>query len=152
MKIYLAGSCAGEDRTIMMKTAEYIKRHFKECEVYTPFTLKIENAWSYSQEAWSYLVFEKDITALRESDIVIYISKGRISSSGSNFEQGYAFALQKKIFVLQIADTPTSLMTYCGCYNFYNVAPEDIEGAIKFIAQNWERDNLHKHSCRTVLT
>lgn len=154
MKIYLAGSCSSDSRSLMMNMKKIIISVFgTEPEIYCPFELKIPDAWSLSQEAWSRAVFDADIEALRNSDLMIMISYGRTSSAGVNWEQGFAFANNIPIFVLQVTDAPTSLMTYCGCKNFYNTGSnlEDITRAIKFIYKNWNKD-LVKGICETVLT
>lgn len=151
IKIYLCGSCSSDNRTVMIKAFNYLKKYFPDSEIYTPFTLKIENAWDLTQEKWSEEVFNKDIKELNNCDLFIHISFGRISSAGSNWEQGYAYALGKKIFVLQVTDNDTSLMTYCGCYNFYN-AQNDLESSIKFISQNYNEKFLFKRKCQTILT
>ena len=57
--IYLAGRCSSEQRTFMVKIAEFIREQFSE-EVYCPFELQIPNAWEYSQEDWAKMVFDKD--------------------------------------------------------------------------------------------
>lgn len=157
MKIYLAGSCSSDNRTLMVNVKKMIINAFGlNVELYCPFELKIENAWSYSAEIWSQKVFDADIAALKAADLIILISHGRESSAGVNFENGVAWALGKKIFTLQVTDKPTSLMTYCGCTNFYNVTQniDEINQAIKFIAKNWNENEGHifKHSCQTVLT
>ena len=154
MKVYLAGSCSSEHRSLMMNMKKMIKEVFdNETQIYCPFELKIPDAWSLSQEAWSRAVFEADLDALHNADLVIMISYGRISSAGVNWEQGFAFANDIPIFVLQVNDEPTSLMTYCGCKNFYNTGSnlEDIKRAVKFIYNNWDKD-LKKGICEKVLT
>lgn len=154
MKIYLAGPCDSEHRSLMKSMEKLVKENFQDAEIYCPFNLKIENAWDYSQSIWAQKVFAADIQALIECNLMIMISFGRESSAGVNWEQGFAWANAKKIFVLQVTDQPTSLMTYCGCYNFYNTGNNinSIKSAIRFIAQNWQSTNLQKSECETVLT
>ena len=82
--IYLAGSCSSEQRTIMQNVADILTELGNK--VYCPFNLKIENAWDYSQEDWSQLVFEKDLEMLDKADIVVLISPGRVSTAGTNWE------------------------------------------------------------------
>lgn len=145
MKIYLAGSCALEHRSNMVMLADALKKKY---DVYCPFELKIPNAWDMSQEEWAEKVFEKDVAALKECDFVIYLSPGRVSTAGSNWEQGFAYALGKKIFVFQYCLNATSLMTYCGCDYFENIAlPDDINKIIEAIDK--QKD---KPKCSTVLT
>ena len=153
MKIYLAGPCDTENRYNMVQIAK-VFREYGQYEVYCPWELKIENAWDLSQEEWSREVFTHDCKAMEDCDFAILISYGRESSAGTSWEQGYLYAQGKKVFVLQVTDKPTSLMTYVGCFNFYNVSenPQELAGAIKFILQNWNQPHIHKGACRTVLT
>ena len=149
MKIYLAGPCDSENRSLMVTAAKILRKY--GLEVYCPFELKIENAWDYPQEEWAQKVFEKDVEAINKCDCMLYISRGRMSSAGSNWEQGYAYALKKRIVVLQIEDVPTSLMTFCGCDLFFNIDDiNELPLVIKIIEDN-DYDNYIK-SCSTILT
>lgn len=149
MKIYLAGPCDSENRSLMVTAAKLLRKY--NLEVYCPFELKIENAWDYPQEEWAQKVFEADVKAINECDCMLYISRGRMSSAGSNWEQGYAYALKKRIVVLQIEDAPTSLMTFCGCDLFFNIDDiNELPLVIKIIEDN-DYDNYIK-SCSTILT
>ena len=151
MKIYLAGPCDSENRTVMVNIAKFLTEKFKH-EVYCPFNLKIENAWDYSQEEWANMVFDADINAINGSNAVIVISLGRISSAGTNWEQGYAYARKIPVYVVQITDDPTSLMTYCGCKGFINCNKEGIEQALTTI-DSWIAWDISMHPrCKTVLT
>lgn len=154
MKIYLAGPCDSENRSMMVNVAKELRNYDSSIEVYCPFELKIENAWDYSQEEWAQMVFDKDIEAINNCDAMIMISLGRISSAGTNWEQGYAYAKGKQIIVFQITDVPTSLMTYCGCTYFINTIKEELIHALY-----WALEKLHDNTlcyytdeCRTVLT
>lgn len=118
MKIYLAGPCSSDHRTFMVSISTFLRE--AGYEVYCPFELKIENAWDYSQEEWSQLVFEADKKAIDEADIFLMISLGRASTAGTNWEQGYAYATNKYVVVIQFTNETTSLMTYCGCDTFIN--------------------------------
>ena len=149
MKIYLAGPCDSENRSLMVAAAKLLRKY--KLEVYCPFELKIENAWDYPQEEWAQKVFEADVKAINECDCMLYISRGRMSSAGSNWEQGYAYALKKRIVVLQIEDAPTSLMTFCGCDLFFNIDDiNELPLVIKIIEDN-DYGNYIK-SCSTILT
>lgn len=146
-KIYLAGSCSSEDRTQMVEIANLLRDY--DYDVYCPFELKIPNAWEMTQEAWAAAVFYEDIEAIRSCDRIVLISVGRESTAGTNWEQGYAYALNKDVYVFQITDKPTSLMTYCGCKMFYNSSRESIcEDIYKyFIVKEYYEDK-----CKTTLT
>lgn len=154
MRIYLAGPCDSENRSIMVQIAKEIRNYDSNIELYCPFELKIENAWDYSQEEWARMVFNKDIEAINNCDVMIMISLGRISSAGTNFENGYAFALGKKIVVLQITESPTSLMTYCGCNYFLNSSKDKIIQDLYWVIEKLYTNEIKYYTdeCRTVLT
>lgn len=154
MRIYLAGPCDSENRSMMVQIAKEIRNYDSNIELYCPFELKIENAWDYSQEEWGKRVFDKDIAAINDCDAMIMISLGRISSAGTNFENGYAFALGKKIVVLQITESPTSLMTYCGCNYFLNSSKDKIIQDLYWVIEKLYTNEIKYYTdeCRTVLT
>lgn len=151
MKVYLAGPCDSDNRTMMVHIASILRE--LRLSVYCPFELKIPHAWDMSQEDWAQEVFNKDIEAINECDLMIMISTGRKSTAGTNWEQGYAFALKKPIYVFQVTDEPTSLMTYCGCNLFYG-REDDIEKQIRWIVREFfcGSDKERKEPCKTVLT
>lgn len=147
---YLAGPCDTDNRTFMMQIAMYLRG--KGAEVYCPWELKIEDAWSYSQEDWSRLVFEADIKAIEQAEAVILISLGRKCTAGTAWENGYAYAKGIPVHVIQITDEPTSLMTYCGCTSFINILRHEgnLHSALRWILDNPREESHNK--CRTVLT
>lgn len=147
MKIYLAGSCGSEDRTQMKEIAKNLRS--LDFEVYCPFELQIPNAWDMSQELWAKKVFEKDVEAINECDIMVSISKGRIGTAGTNWEQGYAYARGKKILVLQITNEPTSLMTFCGCSDFISSSKKLVLNDLYLYLKMEDRP---RRVCQTVLT
>lgn len=120
MKIYLAGSCGSDRRTHMAHIGMALRN--AGYEVYCPFELQIPDAWSMSQEAWAQKVFEADIQAINAADVVVLMSPGRESTAGTNWEQGYAYAKNKKCIVFQYTNKPTSLMSYCGCNSFISLS------------------------------
>lgn len=146
MKIYLAGPCDTENRTMMMNIARTLRT--KGYEVHCPFELKIPNAWDMSQEAWAWQVFTSDIDAIYDCDAMVSVSVGRQSTAGTNWEQGFAYGIQKPCYVVQITDKPTSLMTYWGCDSFKNATPDTAADAILGMLQS-PRARLE---CETVLT
>ena len=163
MKIYLAGSCAPEQRNLMVTIAKYIRQTLEDfClnnnAVFCPFELNIPNAWDMSQEEWSKRVFEADRAAIDNCDLFLMISQGRISSAGTNWEQGYAYGIDKKTAVIQITDEPTSLMSYVGCDVFVNSNKEDLFQKIDLILSLYIESKItdgtfcYRPACETVLT
>ena len=149
MKIYLAGPCSAEHRTLLTNIAKGLRSY--DYEVYAPFELQIPNAWDMSQEEWAEKVFDADVEAIDSSDIVVVISLGRESTAGTNWEQGYAYAKNKQVLVYQITEQPTSLMTYWGCARFRNIDlhKEDI---VQEIFCDINRFSTPQKKCLTVLT
>lgn len=151
MKIYLAGPCDTENRTMMVQIARYLRE--KEQEVYCPWELKIEDAWDISQEEWAKKVFEADVAAIDNSDMVLIISLGRVSTAGTNWEQGYAYAKGIHTHVIQVNNNSTSLMTYWGCDNFINLDKTytGMASELQWIIDH-ETNVKYHGKCRTVLT
>lgn len=152
MKIYLAGPCDSQHRSIMMSVAKVLRD--LNFEVYCPFELKIENAWDYSQEEWARKVFDADIQALNNCDIMIMISTGRDSTAGTNWEQGYMFANFKPVYVIQINDNPTSLMTFCGCNYFISTYEAHLSVSLKWLVDKIKENKIGEYAktCYTTLT
>lgn len=144
--IYLAGSCSSEQRTLMKGIANKLRNSGRE--VYCPFELKIDNAWAYSQESWANEVFKKDIEALDKCELFLMISPGRVSSAGTNWEQGYAYAKGKDVIVIQYTDEQTSLMTFCGCTKFINSDTDELLNDIIDLIYLGNNSN----NCKTILT
>lgn len=151
-RIYLAGSCGKGQRAMMESIADFI-RHLGY-NVYCPFELKIPYAWDMSQEEWSRKVFDADIEAIKSSDIVFMISVGRESTAGTNWEQGYAFGIGKPVYVCQITDKDTSLMTYWGChkFNFAKTDSLDWQNKIKSLLNDNAFTSARPVECETILT
>lgn len=150
MKIYLAGPCDTEHRTIMVQIAKFLRE--KENEVYCPWELKIKDAWDITQEEWAKQVFEADVAAINDCDMMVIISLGRISSAGTNWEQGYAFAKGIHTHVIQINNESTSLMTYWGCDNFIGLDKEysGLKGELQWICDHGKTQYHGK--CKSILT
>jgi nucleoside 2-deoxyribosyltransferase len=148
IKIYLAGSCSSEQRTLMQKVASKLREN-ERIEVYCPFELKIPNAWGMCQEDWAYQVFLKDIEAIGECDIFLMITPGRTSSAGTNWEQGYAYAKNKYIIVVQYTNDNTSLMTYSSADIFLNSSKIDL---VDDILTALEFGRNQAGNCYTTLT
>jgi nucleoside 2-deoxyribosyltransferase len=150
-KIYLAGSCGSESRTMMQRIAQRLRE--ADYEVYCPFELKIENAWDMPQEEWAMKVFEKDREAIDACDMFLMISPGRVGTAGTNWEQGYAYARGKFIEVIQYTKEQTSLMTYCGADHFYNIDMKNLpQMALAVVDGVLLFQNHCSNVCETILT
>lgn len=151
-KIYLAGPCSKDERIRMEEIAAALRK--REYEVYCPFELKVPNAWNYPQEKWAQMVFNEDVSAIDECNFMIMISKGRKSTAGTNWEQGYAYAKNKPVFVFQYTNDETSLMTYCGCQYFVGLPVADNTELIASFPYEEciEMKNRGLNPCKTILT
>lgn len=151
-KIYLGGPCDSEYRTTMVRAAKALRNMGHD--VYCPFELKIENAWDYTQEEWSKMVFDADISVMNNCDYAIIISLGRISSAGTNWECGYLYACGIPVYVLQVSESPTSLMTFCSTDYFVSTNETNLTDELKTLVPLIEDQtiNSYKKECLTVLT
>lgn len=145
--IYLGGSCSSEHRTVMRRVAQLLREN--DFEVYCPFELKIENAWDYPQEEWAQMVFDEDKAHLDKCDLFLFISSGRVSTAGCNWEQGYAYAKGIPTIVFQYTDEPTSLMTFCSSTKFINTTEKNLLYDLNRYLVN---DRMVPRTCRTILT
>ena len=124
MNIYIAASFAYEDRDkteqkkkLIEETVKRIKQHLPGI-YYLPHQLKIPNAWDISLEEWSRAVYEHDIKALNDADLVIFLSFGKENNAGSAWEVGYIVGRntkvlsfdEQKIILVKMTNEPESLM------------------------------------------
>lgn len=114
MKTYIAASFAYEDKNKTNLRKQQIEEVVSKIKLnttfYIPHQLKIPNAWDISLEEWSRKVFEHDIEALNESDLVIFISYGKENNAGSVWECGYAYAKNIPVVVIKMTEDVESLM------------------------------------------
>ena len=137
MKIYLASSLQKDRRTEMTDARDILisKGH----EVYSPVEHKIHNAWDYPNPEWGLMVFQSDLIAIKEADIIVVLSHGREeSTAGVDWEAGFAFGIGKKVIVVEMTDLPMSLMVANGRY----ATVKGLSGLLKY---DWE----NMPPCRT---
>lgn len=112
MKIYLASSMSNEKRANMEKAVSILRE--KGFEVYNPCEHVIPHAWDYPNDEWGLMVFTNDVMAIKDADLIVALSYGRMSTAGVNWEMGYAFGLDKKVIVVEMTDEIMSLMVANG--------------------------------------
>ena len=117
-KIYLASSMEPQFRDSIREAAKVLRRTFEN--VFVPMEHAIVNAWDYPNNEWGLMVFENDVFAIDQSEIVVLLNYGRKNTTaGCAWEAGYAFAAGKKVIVVDIdtdGDFITSLMIENGRY------------------------------------
>lgn len=116
MKIYLASPLFTEYEK---KEVRAMAEHFRHMgyEVYVPMEHSIEGAWDMSNLEWGAKVFEEDIKAIQECDIVACLYYGLYSDSGTAWECGYAYGIGKPVHLYDYANEEVSLMVINGAVN-----------------------------------
>lgn len=92
MNIYLASPFFNEPELMYYRQAITTLRD-EGHNVYVPQEHTIEGAWDMSNENWARCVFEDDVTAINNCDVVVALNFGMYSDSGTAWECGYARAL-----------------------------------------------------------
>jgi len=131
--VYIAASFAYEDKAKtsqrkdqIEKTVKRIKKLLgKDYSFYLPHQLKIPNAWDISLEEWSKAVYDHDVHALENADLVIFLSYGKENNAGSVWECGWVAGYNalisqlpaglddiKKIIMVKMTDQVESLMLF----------------------------------------
>lgn len=114
-KVYLA-TPVGDPNTPERRLAEEALAILEDkgFDVYAPWKLKIPNAWDYPNSEWGRLVFESDVVALNNAELVVVLSYGRMSTAGVNWEAGYSYASGKKVIVVEMTGEIMSIMVANG--------------------------------------
>ena len=90
-------------------------------EVYLPSEHKIENAWDLPNDIWGKMVFDNDIEAINNCDLVVVASYDNSEHhGGTRWESGYAYGIGKKIVVVHFEQEDISLMIANGCFSNIN--------------------------------
>ena len=114
-RVYIATPMSPERREPAIKLAEELRK--VGIEVYAPWEHPIEHAWDWPNDEWGLMVFENDITGIRNADWVVVLSWGRLGTTqGTAWEQGFAFGIGKKVLFVEMDDTIQSLMAANGRY------------------------------------
>lgn len=103
MKIYLACPFFNINEILMYESAIEGLRA-RGYDVYVPREHTIEGAWEMPNKTWAGYVFDEDIRAINESEVVIVMNFGMYSDSGTAWEAGYAMAAGKELFKFYVAN------------------------------------------------
>lgn len=115
MKLYFAASLEEQKRPFMFDAVKRLRDlgHY----VYAPIEHIIEHSWEWPNNEWGLQVFRNDVNAIKDSDYVIVLSWGRLdTSSGTTWEQGFAYGIDKKVILVEMNDSIQSLMVANGRY------------------------------------
>lgn len=118
MKIYLAGPIKKHRATLEEMALIMRKDNHK---VYLPSEHKIENAWDFPNDIWGKMVFDNDIEAINNCDMVVVASYDNSEHhGGARWESGYAYGIGKKVVVVHFEQEEVSLMIANGCFSNIN--------------------------------
>ena len=96
MKIYLASPFFNINEILMYESAIEDLRA-RGYDVYVPREHTVKGAWEMPNNTWAGYVFDEDIRAINESEVVIVMNFGMYSDSGTAWEAGYAMAAGKTV-------------------------------------------------------
>ena len=117
MKIYIAGPFfSTEERMYLNEMIQYVKSIFENSDLFIPMEHFIPNGDVMTNDDWAKAVYQMDVNALNNSDIVIACYLGHYSDTGTAFEIGYAVAKGIQTF-LYIPESiiNVSIMPLQGC-------------------------------------
>lgn len=103
MKIYLASPFFTDEETLIVATVENILRK-RGLEVFSPREHEVRTGAEVGTPEWSAAIWEADVDAILESDIVVMLYHGNYSDSGTAWEAGFAYARDIPTVVVQLGD------------------------------------------------
>ena len=116
VKAYLAAPFFKEDELEVYHKVISFLREEEKYDLYVPMEHSISNAWDMNNAEWAKAVFDEDVKAIAEAEIVFVINFGMYSDSGTAWEAGYAYAKEKIVInLVKDASSTYSLMMLNGC-------------------------------------
>ena len=139
MNIYLASPFFNEEENCWVENAENILRN-RGLDVFSPRENEVRDTDKVGTIGWAYDTFWNDVHAIDNSDCVVMLYHGNYSDSGTAWECGYAYAMDKPVICVQIGDV-SNLMVHCSAianitleelktYDFEKMPWIDYEGAM----------------------
>lgn len=127
MKIYVAGPFFNnQERLSLRNMIDYIRGNFPEgTELFIPMEHEIPGGMEMPNPVWAKKVFDMDIQAIKDSDMVIAMYTGHYSDTGTVWEMGFAKALGKPVigYIPKWAQTEdVSLMVMNGFDGYMDVS------------------------------
>lgn len=113
MKLYMAASLSEDKREYMYEAVKRLRELGHD--VYAPIEHIVEHSWDWPNHEWGLQVFRNDVNAIENADFVIVLTWGRLdTSSGTTWEQGFAYGVGKKVILVEMNDSIQSLMVANG--------------------------------------
>jgi len=127
MKIYVAGPFFNNQERISLRDMiDYIGYNFpKDAELFIPMEHEIPGGMEMPNPVWAKKVFDMDVQAIKDSDMVIAMYTGHYSDTGTVWEMGFAKALGKPVigYIPMWAQTEdVSLMVMNGFDGYMDVS------------------------------
>ena len=115
MKIYLASPFFNDiERDNYEKVLNILEK--KNLKIYAPLKNEISRE-NKTKEQWAKQTFNKDIEEIKKADVVVMLFYGLYSDSGTSWECGYAFAMNKPVVVVHLHEGKSNCMINCGSYS-----------------------------------
>lgn len=124
MKIYLASPLFTEYEKIHVSDYAAHLRNLGH-EVYVPMEHQIEDAWSMPNHVWATMVFNEDVEQIRKCDKVVCLYYGLYSDSGTAWECGFAYGINKPVELVDLSGRECSLMVVQGAVNAFEFANKE---------------------------
>lgn len=126
--IYIAGPFSTEqERASLEKMITLVRKRYPLEDLYIPMDFKVEGdfqkldgTWNLPNHEWAKKVYEADVEHLLSSRMVFAMYCGRIHSSGSIWEIGYACGKEIPVilYIPKWASNEMSLMVLNGVYGY----------------------------------
>ena len=115
MRIYLASPFFNDkELDYYEKTLNILEK--KNLTVYAPLKNEISRE-NKTKEQWAKQTFSKDVEEIKKADAVVMLFYGLYSDSGTSWECGYAFAMNKPVVVVHLHEGKSNCMINCGSYS-----------------------------------
>lgn len=111
MNIYLASPFFNETEINNVKEAANVLR-FQGHEVYVPMEHEAREEAKLNPSLFSYETFHMDRKAINNSDAVVVLYYGNYSDSGTAWEAGYAYGIDKPVILVHMSEHQSNLMMH----------------------------------------
>ena len=122
MKIYVAGPFFNNQERISLRDMiDHIRDNFPEATLFIPMEHEISGGMEMPNCVWAKKVFDMDVQAIRDSDMIVAMYTGHYSDTGTVWEMGFAKALGKPIigYIPAWAQTEDVSLMVMNCFDGY---------------------------------
>lgn len=122
MKVYIAGPFFTEQERDALRHMICLYREANpEDELFIPMEHSIANGEDMPNEVWAKKVFDMDVQAIRDCDVVLVMYTGHYSDTGTAWELGFAHGLRIPIigYIPPWAETKDMSLMVLNCFDGY---------------------------------